>query len=583
MIASGIHGGERGVDPQLTGPPPLGASPAGALPRAVAAIVASADAGTVIQALLEAIRAATGADRVLLVDPHVGTAAAAQPADDVVPPMAQLPDLSIASIERAATTRKIVCGVHAERGGAADVTGGSERPASAREILCVPVTAFGTAQAVLYLDTRVADGSALADAAGDLEAAASQLALCVLQQRTAASAERTRRRAEHEEDLRRTEAVATLAGGIAHDFNNHLTVINGLCDLLLDGGRLEPVVRTDLNEIRTAGESAAVLTNQLLSYSGRQIMQPAPADLHRVLRHAEGKLRRTLGPAIDLALELSPDPAWAQLDEPQIEQVLLNLAANARAAIRGAGVVRIGTGRVEVAEALRDAQPALGPGAYVFASVSDTGPGIPPDVLPRIFDPFFTTAAPGQQIGLGLPTAYGILRQLGGGIAVDAGEGRGATFTLYFRRAAAPKPDDADGEAAANGERILIVEDRDDVRRLAVQMLSRHGYAILAAPDGPTAIQLAADSDVHIDLLVTDVVMPGMNGRELARALTAARPGLRVLYTSGYAADQIGDCGVLEDGLAYLRKPFSPRQLRARVREVLDEPVPVVSRTPDRH
>ncbi|HEY8551621.1 MAG TPA: ATP-binding protein [Vicinamibacterales bacterium] len=442
-----------------------------------------------------------------------------------------------------------------------------------REALCVPVMAFGAVQAVLYAEKSVATGAPLSDAVSDLEAAATQLALCLVHRQVAGRVEAGRRRGESDERRRRSEAVATLAGGIAHDFNNHLTVINGLCDLLLDDARLDPLVRTDLQEIRSAGENAATLTNQLLAYSGRQILQPEPTDVNALLARAQASLRRMLGDGIGLSLDLAPVPAWAHVDEEQVKQVFLNLAANARDAMRGAGTVTIRTDVIELGVELRDAQPALPPGAYVRASMTDTGPGISADVFPRIFDPFFTTASTGERMGLGLAVAYGILRQLGGGIAVDRGEGSGATFTLYFPRVAAPAGiggDEPDMRTRGD-ERILIVEDRDDVRRLAIQVLSKQGYEILAAPDGPAALQLAAATDAPIDLLVTDVVMPGMNGRELANALVAVRPGLKVLYTSGFTADQIGACGVLEEGTAYLRKPFSPQQLRARVRQVLDE------------
>jgi signal transduction histidine kinase/ActR/RegA family two-component response regulator len=584
MTGNGSHGAGCDIAPVRSLPPVVAAGRNGIAPgRIAAAIVASAEPATVLRALLEAVRTTTGADRVLLVDPHrdgSGTADPSPPVDDVLRPLATLPDAAAAYIERAVTTGEVV----SEGAGTEWIAGDAASAATAHEVLCVPATAFGTVQAVLYLERRVEDGAPLADGVETLEEAMPYLALCVLHRRSAGSAEAARRRAAHEASVHRIDAVATLAGGIAHDFNNHLTVINGLCDLLLDDARLAPVIRTDLNEIRAAGEGAAVLTNQLLSYSGRQILQPAPADLNRVLRFAEGKLRRTLGESIDLAFDLAPGFGWAVLDEAQIEQVLLNLAANARDAMRGGGGVLIRTRNVDLGAELRDALPPLEPGAYVCASVSDTGPGIPADVLPRIFEPFFTTAAPGQRMGLGLPTAYGILRQLGGGIAIERVEGRGATFTIYVRRTAAPTSGDdaAAGPEGCGGERILIVEDRDDVRRLATQVLSKHGYEVLAAADGPTALQVAADVPGAIDLLVTDVVMPGMNGGELAKALTAARPGLKVLFTSGYTADKIGACGVLEEGTAYLRKPFSPRQLRARVREILDERDPA-SAPPDSH
>ncbi len=380
-----------------------------------------------------------------------------------------------------------------------------------------------------------------------------------------------------EEQLRQSqkmEAVGQLAGGIAHDFNNLLTAILGSTQLLLHNTPAGDPRREDAEEIRNAGLRAAELTRQLLAFSRRQVLAPKVLELNAVVVNMERMLRRLLGE--DVALDTSLDSATGAVsaDPGQLEQVLLNLAVNARDAMPGGGRLSVGTSRVTLADEHVERRHRLPPGDYACLAVTDTGVGMDEATQAHLFEPFFTTKEVGKGTGLGLATVYGIVKQSGGYIWVYSEPAHGTTVKVYLPRvpgvaeAAAPAP----VPAAVRGghETVLLVEDAAPVRTLARRSLEACGYRVLDASDGPAALELSARHGSAIDLLVTDVVMPGMSGRELAERLAPQRPGMKVLYTSGYTDDAMVRQGVLTAGVAFLQKPFVPDTLARKVRDVLD-------------
>ena len=392
--------------------------------------------------------------------------------------------------------------------------------------------------------------------------------------------ERKRVEAEHallEAQLRQAqkmESVGRLAGGVAHDFNNLLTVINGYCDMLLAGFSEGDPARESLDEIRAAGERAASLTQQLLAFSRKQVAEPQPMSLNEVVADSGGMLRRIIGADIEIATSLADDPAVVIADRGQMNQVLMNLAVNARDAMPEGGKLVIETQVAEIGADCASLPADARPGRFVVLSVSDTGVGMGPEVLHKIFEPFFTTKAAGT--GLGLATVYGIVRQSGGWVTAESEPGRGACFRVYLA-AAAPCPAEpecaveAQARDSRGSETLLVVEDHPEVLRLTRAMLRQRGYRLLEAATGAEALAVAAAHAGPIDALVTDVVMPGMNGRELAARLLQLRPDVKVLYTSGYAGGAIGSQGVLEPGIAYLAKPFTAAQLTLKLRQVIEE------------
>jgi PAS domain S-box-containing protein len=372
------------------------------------------------------------------------------------------------------------------------------------------------------------------------------------------------------------EAVGRLAGGIAHDFNNLLTAVSGYTELLL--GRLPEgdAGREHALEIRHAGQRAAALTQQLLAFSRRQVLEPRVLDLNTVISDMEKMLRRVIGEDIELTASLDQSLWRTKADPSQIEQAILNLVVNARDAMPRGGRLTIETGNVELDEKYGDRYAALRPGPHVMLAVSDTGVGMNAELQARLFEPFFTTKELGKGTGLGLSTTYGIVKQSGGSIWVYSEPGQGTTFKIYLPRCEDPLdrrevPPPAPGPPSGT-ERVLLVEDEPEVRRLVERLLKMHGYAVVAAPGPAEALAAARGGDEPIDVLVTDVVMPGMNGRELARALSTRLPGLRVLYMSGYTDAAITQHGILEPGTAFLSKPFTPDALARKLREVLDAP-----------
>jgi signal transduction histidine kinase/DNA-binding response OmpR family regulator len=385
-----------------------------------------------------------------------------------------------------------------------------------------------------------------------------------------------RRAEEQSRQSQKMEAIGRLAGGVAHDFNNLLTAINGYSDLLLAGLSPEDGSRSYVEEIRKSGERAASLTRQLLAYSRKQILTPRVLRLGEIIRQMEGLVRRLIGEDLDFVAALDPEAGRICADQGQVEQVILNLVVNARDAMPDGGKLTIGTGNAEVRPDFIAVDASLRPGKYVVLSVTDTGMGMDEEVKSRLFEPFFTTKGQSQGTGLGLSTVYGIVSQSGGAVTVHSEPGKGATFKVYFPAAAgaedsvpAPQPGE-EGPAPRGDETILVVEDEDAVRRLVVNVLSGLGYRVLQASEGMEALEAARGHAGGIDLLLTDVVMARMGGRELASRIRLLKPSIRVAYMSGYTEDAIVRHGVLDAEAHFLQKPFSPGALARRIREVLD-------------
>jgi two-component system cell cycle sensor histidine kinase/response regulator CckA len=383
-----------------------------------------------------------------------------------------------------------------------------------------------------------------------------------------------RRRTEaHLRQSQKMEAIGRLAGGVAHDFNNMLTVITGYSQWLLDELPPNSSLRESASEILLAANRAASLTNQLLVFSRNQVIQPIVMDLNNVVAQMDQMLRRLIGENIELVTETRPDLGLIRGDPGQIEQVILNLAVNARDAMPQGGRLILETANIDIDEEQARTQADCIPGAYVMLAVSDSGSGIDEKTKAHIFEPFFTTKEQGKGTGLGLSTVYGIVKHDGGHIRVESEPGAGAVFRIYFPRVAdrrlpniIPQP----RTRSRGTETILLVEDEAALRRIVGEMLLRLGYTILEAADGRSAEKLVTDYGKPIELLLTDVVMPDLGGRDLALRLKAVRGELRVLFMSGYASDTIVQQGVLEPGAAYLQKPFTPDALASKIREVLE-------------
>jgi PAS domain S-box-containing protein len=370
------------------------------------------------------------------------------------------------------------------------------------------------------------------------------------------------------------EAVGRLAGGVAHDFNNLLTVINGYSELMLDRiGPADPL-HASAEQIKSAAERAASLTRQLLAFSRQQVMEPRTLDLNGVLERLDRLLRRLIGEDIEVVMHTSPSLGSVKADPGQIEQVILNLVVNARDAMANGGKLTLETANVELDETyVREHAAPVSPGPYVLLAVSDTGAGMDPETQARIFEPFFTTKEAGKGTGLGLATVYGVIKQSNGYIWVYSEPGHGTTFKIYLPRvdhtAEALEPV-APAARRPGTETILLVEDDWQLRDLARSLLSSLGYNVLTV-DSVAEVEAMCDRHAGaIHLLLTDVVMPGMSGKELARRVTQSYPGTRVLYMSGYTTDTVVHHGVLESGIHFLQKPFTSTALAAKVREVLD-------------
>ena len=373
------------------------------------------------------------------------------------------------------------------------------------------------------------------------------------------------------------DAIGQLAGGIAHDFNNLMTVVNSSAELLLDdlpAGSMREVV----TDIRAAGERAAALTHQLLAFSRKQILQARSVDLNATVSQLERMLARLIGEDIAVVTLLAPDLSRIKVDPGQIEQVILNLVVNARDAMPTLGRLTIATRNVKVGPGLHSGADGVSPGDYVELSVEDNGIGVPDDLKEKIFEPFFTTKGVGKGTGLGLATVYGIIKQSGGHISVTSAVGVGSTFTVLLPSASetvlggvGARPSlGAPGRTFRGTETILLVEDEHAVRRVVRTTLERSGYRVLEANAGAEAVELAREHAGEIDMLLVDVVMPGMSGRQVADIVCKATPGLRVIFMSGYTDDAIVRNGVLEAKDHFLAKPFAPTSLITKVRSVLD-------------
>jgi PAS domain S-box-containing protein len=381
---------------------------------------------------------------------------------------------------------------------------------------------------------------------------------------------------QSEEQLRlaqKMEAVGKLAGGVAHDFNNLLTVINGHTALSLRRLEQDDPLYRKLEAIKESGERAASLTRQLLAFSRKQILQPKVLDLNQVIFETNKMLRRLIGEDIDLLIGLAPTLGKVKADPNQVEQVLMNLSINARDAMPRGGKLTIETDNVYLDEKYASRHVSVRPGQYVMLAVSDTGCGMDAETQKHIFEPFFTTKEVGKGTGLGLATVYGIVKQSGGHIWVYSEVGRGTTFKVYLPRVdqsaeeLAPKTDDT--QLQIGNETVLLVEDEELVREMAKEILQESGYQVLEASHGDEALLVACQHLGPIHLMLSDVVMPRMSGRELAERLTPLREEMKVLYMSGYTDDAIVHHGVLDEGTAFIEKPFTPQALTQKVREIL--------------
>jgi len=388
-----------------------------------------------------------------------------------------------------------------------------------------------------------------------------------------------RRRAE--EQLRRTEeqlrhvqkmeAIGILAGGVAHDFNNLLSVILGYCGMILEDLAPDHPLRADVEEIKSAGERGASLTRRLLAFSRQQVVEPRILDVNEVINNIDAMLRRLIREDVTLVTRLGAPLGSCRADPGQIEQILMNLAVNAVDAMPGGGRLTLETANVDLDEEYVVAHIGMKPGRYVLLAVSDTGVGMTKATQARVFEPFFTTKEKGKGTGLGLATVFGIVQQAGGSIQLYSELGHGTTFKIYLPRVdLVPERGTASvaPPRARGAETILLVEDEDQLRRVAAGILRRSGFQVLEGSNGPEALGIIDKNPEPIDLLMTDVVMPHMNGRELAERVRADRPDIKILFTSGYT-DGILE-GELPSGAAFLQKPFTPGALTTKIREILD-------------
>jgi PAS domain S-box-containing protein len=382
------------------------------------------------------------------------------------------------------------------------------------------------------------------------------------------------------QQARRMEAVGRLAGGVAHDFNNLLTIIKGYVELALNRVTSHPELRGNIQQIADAADRAVTLVRQLLAFSRKQVLKPKVLDLNSIVLNMDKMVRRLMSETVEMTTKVEKHLAAVKADPGQIEQVILNLIVNARDAMPDGGRLWIETKNVELNASFASDQSLIKPGSYVMLSVMDTGVGISPDTLPHIFEPFYTTKESSRGTGLGLSTVYGIVKQSGGHIMVTSEVGKGTTFKVYLPRVedsfqAPRKREWAETPGEKGKETILLVEDEPAVRGLAHMVLSEQGYTVIEAQNSEEAVRLAGKHGSEIHLLLTDVVMPGMSGHDLAKHLTALHANLRVLYMSGYTNNVIAENGTLEEGLSFLQKPFTPQVLTQRVREALSGPVQI--------
>jgi CheY-like chemotaxis protein len=368
------------------------------------------------------------------------------------------------------------------------------------------------------------------------------------------------------------EAVGRLAGGVAHDFNNLLMVISGYSEVLLGSTERDSFLYPKLEAIQQAADRAGNLTRQLLAFSRKQMLELRVVDVNVIVADMERLLRPLIGENIALDARLASDLGHTRADAGQLEQVIMNLVVNAKDAMPKGGKITIATANENLTDITRQENLYMQAGPYVVLSIADTGGGMDKETQSRIFEPFFTTKEKGKGTGLGLSTVYGIVKQSGGYILAKSELGQGTTFHIYLPRvedALEPVVPARPTQTMGGSETVLLVEDEASVRQLVRETLEAGGYKLLEAEDGETALRVAAGHNGPIDILITDVVMPGISGQELSRQLCIADPGLKVLYLSGYTEDSIILDGALETGTAFLQKPFTLQSLSRKVREVL--------------
>lgn len=372
----------------------------------------------------------------------------------------------------------------------------------------------------------------------------------------------------------RMEAVGRLASGVSHDFNNMLAAITGFAELAQSNLKADDPARSDVSEILKAAARATALTRQLLAFSRQQILQPRDVRISDIVVEMKAMICRLVGPDVELVIACDPEPAWVKADPGQIEQVIMNLCVNARDAMPEGGTLTIETSGIELDKARTHEHAVEASGRYVMLAVSDTGAGMNAETKARIFEPFFTTKAPDKGTGLGLATVYGIVKQSGGDIWVYSEPGQGSTFKIFLPRiehacvAGAEAP--ATGPVAGGHETVLLADDEDALRRIAARILEKSGYRVLVASNGPEAVQAAHEHAGPIHVLVTDLMMPGLTGPEVAERLRSTRPEMRVLYLSGYTDGAVARDGRLETDASFLQKPFASGVLAQKVREVID-------------
>jgi two-component system cell cycle sensor histidine kinase/response regulator CckA len=402
----------------------------------------------------------------------------------------------------------------------------------------------------------------------------SRLSVTVSREMSQAEGRRERSRLEQQfRQAQKMEAVGRLAGGVAHDFNNLLTVITGYAELLLGSPDLPIGQRTALEEIQRAAERGGALTHQLLAFSRRQPFTPRTVHLNALIVHMENMLSRLIGEDVELITVAAAEPATIRTDPGQLEQVVMNVVVNARDAMPGGGKLIIETANAQVDQTYAGPNVDLKPGSYVVLAISDTGMGMDPETTMHLFEPFFTTKAPGKGTGLGLATAYGIVKQSGGAISVYSEPGRGTTVKIYLpsaeAKAAAEMPEQSSSPALRGSETILVLEDEARVRKLVCEVLAGHGYHVLEAVRGEEAMRMASEYKGCIHLLLTDVVMPEMSGPQALEQIRARHPNMKVLFMSGYTDEAMMHHGILDSGAPFLQKPFLPDALAQKVRDVL--------------
>jgi signal transduction histidine kinase/ActR/RegA family two-component response regulator len=402
-----------------------------------------------------------------------------------------------------------------------------------------------------------------------------RLVVTVGREMSQAEGRRERKRLEQQfRQAQKMEAVGRLAGGVAHDFNNLLTIITGYADLLLVGEDLQAQQRTPLEEIRRAAERGGALTHQLLAFSRRQPFTPRMVQLNTLIVNMEKMLSRLIGEDIELITVAGADPAMVRTDPGQLEQVIMNVVVNGRDAMPGGGKLIVETANVEVDQTYAGSNVDLRPGSYISLTISDTGMGMDSETTAHLFEPFFTTKAPGKGTGLGLATAYGIVKQSGGAISIYSEPGRGTAVKIYLPSAEAKAgPEVTEPKAAATpggNETILVLEDEARVRKLICEVLSGRGYHVLEAVRGEEAIRIAAEYRGRIHMVLADVVMPEMSGPQALEQIRILHPTVRVLFMSGYTDEAILHHGIVGSGAPFLQKPFLPDALARKVREVLN-------------